>query len=183
MTRTCSECGTEIDGEYHVEVYDVENPAETGYVNPAVWWLQDKLGTTSKEMRYPTCPDCSPPRTPPTPNIAKHQNEAVFAALFGVLGAVGAVSPPPEYSGLVYGIVALVAGVIAIGEYVQICRIKAREDDDWERPRGVTPRLAGDKTPRQKYLAGEIDEGELEARLEEEFDDTEEEQRELVMER
>jgi|GEM_PF-3649670 len=189
----CSECGAELDDSYDVEVYHVENPAQSGYRNPVVRWALDVLrgGNGPRELHYPTCADCEPPETPVPPSEDQHRNQLLGSGLWAILLGWATVSPPPTFASVdvvLAAVAAIALGAVALGELVQIARIRQRDESVW-RP-DVDPVLVDDENTdpieeaRKAFLAGEIDEDTLEERLDEELGDTEERDRETrVMER
>ncbi|RKS82175.1 hypothetical protein BDK61_1475 [Haloarcula quadrata] len=187
----CPECGRDFDDEYEVEVYHVENPAQSGYHNPVIRRTLDALGHEAGDMHYPTCPDCEPPTKPPAPDGGSHHCHLANSALGAfVLGAMANAAPATMTSSEIgFAALASVAlAAVAVGEYLQIARIHEREKPAWERKWDVEPVLADDEDAdpvedaREAFLAGEIDEAELEERLDEELADIERD-RELLTER
>lgn len=189
----CGVCGDELDGEYEVKQYEVENPTESGYLNPfgapGVTYHLPQAGP--HELHLPVCKHCDAPETPPVPETRPNLHELLHSGLFSVFFAFATVSPPASFAAVDVAstaFFAVVLGVVAVGEYLQIARIREREKPRWEREWDVDPVLADDEDAdpvtdaREAFLAGEIDEAELEERLDEELGDTEERDRELLTE-
>lgn len=190
----CSECGADLDDEYDVRVYDVENPAESGYRNPVIEYSNELArGDGTIQLHYPTCPDCDPPDAPVTPSEGQHRIHLFQSGFFALLLGGMAATPPPASTGVdvvVAAVIAIVLGVVALGEFVQIARIREREKPDWKRQWEVEPVLADDDVDpiaeaRDAYLRGEIDEDDLEERLAAHYhdDDRERDREKRVMER
>lgn len=191
---TCSECGAELDDSYDVEVYHVENPAQSGYRNPVVRWVLDVLrgGNGVRELHYPTCADCEPPETPVPLSEDQHRNHLLGSGLWAVLLGLVTVSPSPTAASsdvVLTAVAAIALGAVAFGELVQIARIREREKPDRKRRWDVEPVLTGGDSDsateaREAYLAGEITEAELEERLDDELaEDERDREPERVMER
>lgn len=184
VPNECGVCGDELDGEYHVVTYEVENPIESGYLNsygvPGVFHSSPDF--EPHELHLTTCKHCDAPETPPTPEEQPHIFELLESGFFALLLGAFATSPTATATTADIAFAAcfsIVLGAVAIGEYLQIARIRQREQPHWEREWDVEPVLADDKstdpveTAREEFLAGGIGEDELEERLDEELSEVE----------
>lgn len=202
IPSTCSECGASLDDGYEVEVYHVTNPAQSGYHNPVVRWALGSLWGNTVDMHYPTCAGCEPPATPSKPDVRPHRHHFAQSALGALFTAWMATSPSATMTSSVIGFAAVASvalAAVAAGELLQLQRIQAHDEPLM---RSHEPRLANPSTPEQRiheaYLDDEIDENDLDEYFDAEFDDeisddeldelveelldTDNEERELVVE-
>ena len=153
----CSNCGQPLDGDYHVRRHVIENPIERGRWNPLTpdTWVQLAFGDGEAYIER-TCGECKPSEEPPEPTRDRH------LAHLGLFFAGVTVATTATGSGaFVFGLVCVLG---ALGECVQLGKIDGAEGE-----------VETETRPREKYLAGEITEEELEAQLEDELDEDREE--------
>ena len=144
----CGVCDRELDNEYEVKQYEVENPVKSGYLNSfgapgVIHHLSSHAGP--HELHLPVCKHCDAPEYPPAPEGRPHLHELLQSGFLAVV--LGAFAIPPTATATTGDIAfaacfAVVLGAVAVGEYLQIAHIREREKPRWEREWDVDPVLA-----------------------------------------
>lgn len=163
----CSQCGRPLTNDYDVRRHEIEHPIKEGYWNPLTpdTWVHLAFGDDTLAAIERTCENCNPSEHPPEPSKKQHAVHAgVFLAAF--YAALLAASPGAVVFEILFGLA-------FVGEGMQFDRILAEGESETDS--SITD-------PAEEYVRGEIDEDELEERLGEEFDDTDDRET-RVMER
>jgi len=175
LVQTCDVCGEPLPSDHDVRRHRIDDPIGEGYWNPLTpdTWVHLALGDDTEWKYSHTCPSCDPPETPPEPVRRMHvAHWGLFMAGVFVAGLAG--NAPEAGAGV--AVLGLICFAGTLGEMTQIERI---EETDDKTESDVDPATDA----HEAYLAGEITEGELEERLDEELADTEERDRKLLTER
>lgn len=183
----CDRCGADLEGEYRVRRYYIDDPAEYGLVNPVYAAIMDWLGYeyVVEESVCPDCPDGGLRMDDPRGDLGDHALHAVTAAIV-FASAVNAInSPEIALTAVETGVLLVVSGAVLVGEYLQIGRLKQSHITDILR--AAYRKRDDDREPveaaRDAYLRGEIDEDDLERRLTEHYHDDRDRESERVVER
>lgn len=175
----CAQCGEELGDEYVVHEWPIPHPIRRGEMNPvtaygllayinifklvfegrdAVSWNLE----TSTEVATHT--DCRRPFYLPRTNVDKHYTDALLSGLLAWSGVLSLSDPATSLLSSV--VVTAAFAAVFVGELWQIGRHKQTDLDDLRldarRARNTDNPAA---SAREAYLRGEIDEDELEARL------------------
>jgi len=184
----CDWCGDTLDGDYHVRRWQIPNPSKYGLINPILAYTIDTLrrlegGSESDSVHLverPVCDDCGIEMVdsfyPPTANTRDHIPHVLISGLALASGVSSLGNPEIALHSAV--LMAILGGVVFLGELVQMWRQAQTEPADLE-----DAVQSETKPAKEAYLAGEIDEDELEERLDEEFGDTDDREPERVIER
>jgi len=163
----CSQCGHPLTNDYDVRRHEIEHPIKEGYWNPLTpdTWVHLAFGDDTLVAIERTCEDYKPSEHPPEPEKKQHiVHVGVFLAAF--YAALLAASPGAVVFEILFGLA-------FVGEGMQFDRILPEES---ETDSSITD-------PGEEYIRGEIDEDELEERLDEEFGDTDDREPERVIRR